>query len=212
MYKKDIGINVLKKIIILILFITIISAQKSKFNGIFGDSTEEREKISKTNIEYFQMLSFAQSPINDTTAPIIKFIQPSLNNTSIYQKSYYIIINITDDNSPLPSNVIIQISNFTSLLFNASMSFIIDDQWIFNWSNLTSYPNRETYILRVWAENLTLNGNYDWSEEYYVYINIQNSLGIFNIVIYLIIVSAIFAGICIYLNKKAMFKLSNKER
>lgn len=212
MDKKDIEINVLKKVIILILFVIILSVQKSNFIFVLGDSTEEREKTIKTNIEYSQMLSSAQNSINDTTAPKIIFIQPSSNNSIISQKSYSIIINITDDNAPLPGNVIIQISNFTTPLFNASMSSTVDDHWIFNWNNLTSYANRETYILQVWAMDSSLNSNFDWSGEYYVYINIQNSPGFFNMILYLIIFSAIFAGVCVYLNKRAVYKLSKKER
>lgn len=215
MYKKDIEINVLKKVIILILFVIILSVQKSNFIFVLGDSTEEREKISKTNIVYSQMLLSAQNPINDTTAPKIIFIQPSQNYTLISQKSYNIIINITDDNAPLPGNVIIQISNFTTPLFNASMSSTLDDHWIFNWNNLTFYPNRETYILQVWAMDSSLNGNFDWSEEYSIYINTQNSQnspGILTMILYLIIFSALFAGICVYLNKRAVYKVSKKDR
>ena len=212
MDKKDIEINVLKKVIILILFVIILSVQKSNFIFVLGDSTEEREKTIKTNIEYSQMLSSAQNSINDTTAPKIIFIQPSSNNSIISYKSYSIIINIADDNAPLPGNVIIQISNFTTPLFNASMSSTVDDHWIFNWNNLTSYKNRETYILQVWAMDSSLNSNFDWSGEYYIYIRTQNSPGMLNMILYLIIFSAIFAVVCVYLNKRAVYKLSKKER
>ncbi len=211
MDKKDLKINVLKKVIILILFVIILSEQKSNLIFVLGDSTEEREKTIKINIEYSQMLSSAQNPINDTTAPKIIFIQPS-NNSIISQKSYNIIINITDDSAPLPGNVIIQISNFTTPLFNASMSSTVDDYWIFNWNNLTSYANRETYILQVWAMDSSLNGNFDWSEEYYIYINTQNSPGILTMILYLIIFSALFAVVCVYLDKRTVYKLSKKER
>jgi hypothetical protein len=159
-----------------------------------------------------QELFQAQVPVNDTSEPTIEFIKPIFVNTLISQKSYDIIVNITDDNPPLPGNVIIQISNDSALFFNASMSLTTDNTWIFNWDNLTSYENQENYTIQVWAMDSSSNANHNWSDEYYVFLSIQESPGIFNILIYIIFVSIIFAGVMVYLNRKILHKPKNKDR
>ncbi|MFX0135372.1 MAG: hypothetical protein ACFFDN_17140 [Candidatus Hodarchaeota archaeon] len=150
---------------------------------------------------------------NDTTAPIITFIQPSTNNSQITTSSYNIIVNITDDNPPLPGYVIIQISNTTTWLFNATMSATGGEQWTFNWNNISSYKDLGTYIIQVWAADSSLNATSTWSEAYYVIINLSGGGAppILNIIIYVLIVVLIIAAIRIYLNRKWDSKMSQKN-
>lgn len=151
---------------------------------------------------------------NDTTPPTITFINPPLNNSIITEQSYNLIINVTDDNPPLPGNVIIQISNYTSFLFNATMNNTGGDLWSFNWDNISLYPNREIYISRVWAKDNSSNENYGWSEDFYIYLNISTgqSPSIITIIFYILAVSAIFALIRVYLNRAATRKLFRKKK
>ena len=77
---------------------------------------------NKGNINPTGTLSFTHSQIdNDTTPPSISYIQPSINNTVITIHTYNIIVEIVDENSPISGNVIAELSNLTSFLFNVSM-------------------------------------------------------------------------------------------
>ena len=67
----------------------------------------------------------------DTSSPVISFLKPDTNNTKITGNYYEIIVNITDENPPLPGNVSIEISNATVSLFNASMTYDEGDQWFY---------------------------------------------------------------------------------
>ncbi len=170
--------------------------------GINGDAETDttKKKIS------------SQVPINDTTPPVITFIQPNSTNELVVIKTYNILVNITDDNPPLPGDVVIQVSNQSIFLFNASMILTGNSLWRFNWINLTSYPNQENYTLKVWAKDSSPNGNSKWSEEYLIFLSWQNSLSILQFVIYIISVSFIFACILVYLNKKGLYKSGKKKR
>jgi len=107
--------NITRKVIILTLFLAI---QFSLINSNSGNLIEVNSNLGGKVI-----FSMAQDPVNDTTGPIIVFIQPAENFTIIRQYSYNFIVNITDDNPPLFGNVTIQISNQSSFLFNSSMNF-----------------------------------------------------------------------------------------
>ncbi|MFW9989467.1 MAG: hypothetical protein ACFFC3_12500 [Candidatus Odinarchaeota archaeon] len=144
----------------------------------------------------------AQGSAEDTMSPVITFIQPLENYTRITTGQFNIIVNISDENPPLIGNVIIRISNLTNLLFNASMNKENEIQWSYNWNNISAYPNWEEYIIQIWANDSSLTKNLGKSEEFYIYLNLSNGPEIWNIIIYLIVVSLIFAGLVIYLNKK----------
>jgi hypothetical protein len=179
----------------------------------FSNQIEENDNLGYYLLDN-KSIFFAQGPNNDTTAPIISFIQPSNNLTLITEKSYLIIANISDDNPPLYNNVTFQISNYTSFLFNATMNYIGGFQWSFNWDNISSYSNLDWYIIRVWAKDSSSNENYGWSGEYHIYINLtfEKSPGLFYTIIYFIVISVIFAAITIYLNKKGVFTATSEEK
>jgi len=187
---------------LLILCVFISFAQNSDILINFRDSLGR----GRGNGDAEQYLLSSQVPVNDTTPPVITFIQPNSTNELVAIKTYYIIINITDNNSPIQGDVIIQVSSHSNFLFNASMILIGYSQWRFSWINLTSYPNQENYTLKVWAKDSSPNGNTVWSEEYSIFVNIQNSLGILQLAIYIIIASTIFACILVYINKKGIIK------
>lgn len=140
---------------------------------------------------------------NDTDAPVIVFIKPDINDTTVTGKFYEIIVNITDDNPPLPGNVSIEISNATTSLFNASM--IKGVEWFFIWDNVTSYPNHITYFFKVTAKDSSVNENIGMSGVIYIYVAIysSNSPGILFVMLYIIMISVVIAGILVYLNKKS---------
>ena len=140
---------------------------------------------------------------NDTDAPVIVFIKPDINDTTVTGKFYEIIVNITDDNPPLPGNVSIEISNATTSLFNASM--IKGVEWFFIWDNITSYPNHITYFFKVTAIDSSVNENIGMSGVIYIYMAIysSNSPGILFVMLYIIMISVVIAGILVYLNKKS---------
>jgi len=140
---------------------------------------------------------------NDTDAPVIVFIKPDINDTTVTGKFYEIIVNITDDNPPLPGNVSIEISNATTSLFNASM--IKGVEWFFIWDNITSYPNHITYFFKVTAKDSSVNENIGMSGVIYIYVAIysSNSPGILFVMLYIIMISVVIAGILVYLNKKS---------
>lgn len=140
---------------------------------------------------------------NDTDAPVIVFIKPDINDTTVTGIFYEIIVNITDDNPPLPGNVSIEISNATTSLFNASM--IKGVEWFFIWDNITSYPNHITYFFKVTAKDSSVNENIGMSGVIYIYVAIysSNSPGILFVMLYIVMISVVIAGILVYLNKKS---------
>lgn len=149
----------------------------------------------------------AQGSAEDTTAPVIIFIQPLENYTTITTRQFNIIVNISDENPPLNGDVIIRISNLTNLLFNASMDKENEIQWSYNWNNISAYQNWEEYIIQIWANDSSLTKNLGKSEEFYIYLNLSNGLGIWTMIIYIIVISLIFAGMVIYINKKHQPKI-----
>ena len=206
-----------KKIMItfaIIIYFILFIANFISLNLIITDSLDNMVKKGEIqNDNTFQNLLFTPKIANnDTTPPIIKFIYPQFNNSVITQPTYDIIVNVTDTNPPLPGNVIIQISNYTSFLFNATMNNNSGNLWSFNWYNISLYPNREIYIFKVWARDSSLNGNHNWSEAFYVYIALSRDPPLINLVLYLIAVIVIFSAITVYFNKKALSQSSKKER
>ena len=165
-------------------------------------SLTQEDRVNDENIPIMK-----ESANNDTTAPSITYIQPPENNSIIKKNYYEIIVNITDDNPPLPNNVIVQISNISTLLFNASMVNEEGNLWFFNWDNITSYANNEIYIIQVWAKDSSANGNYNWSGAYYILVTLKTKLspGILNVAIYIFFVCVIFALIFVYFRKKSAF-------
>jgi hypothetical protein len=150
---------------------------------------------------------------NDTSSPIISFIQPDNNDTVITRKYYDVMVNITDDNSPLPGTVSIEISNATVSFFNSSMEKIDQDRWLFRWNNITSYPNEKTYFFQVTAKDSSSNENIGISGRLSVYVDVYTSRepGFINGIIYVLVVSFLIAGIMVYFNRKRNMFSSKKD-
>lgn len=145
-----------------------------------------------------------KSANNDTTTPVITFIKPDINDTSIRISYYEFIVNITDVNPPLPGNVTIEIANASTSFFNASMLYEQGDLWFFPWENLTSYPNEKTYIIRVRATDSSSNENEGLSNDISIILNVYNARvpNLINSIFYIIAVIVIIAVIMVYINKK----------
>lgn len=184
----------------------ILIALNINIDFILNNSIENREVYQ----EEFSI--YLSQP--DLTGPNITFIQPNLNCTIIETKSYEIIVNITDEHPPLSGNVRVQISNYTNLLINASMTSSEDDSWTYKWENLNTYVNRIFYIIRVWAKDSSPNGTSSLSEAWYVYLYLPKRINLFLLrnILYIIAVSLISAAICLYVNKKLGKKLSSKQK
>ena len=184
-------------IIILITINTSFLIQQESFTST----------ISKNKMEDINVYDIKQSANNDTVAPVITFVQPSINNSVIKKKFYEIIANVSDDHPPVSGNVIVQISNISTTLFNATMALESDELWFFNWENISSYPNYEFYKIEVWAKDSSLNANNNWSRAYYVILNLSEKLtpSILNVAIYIFFVCIIFALIFAYFRKKSAF-------
>ena len=205
-FKKHRNGLIFNLIILISLLLTGANSQ------IYIDLNNQEDKGDLLNIN--DILFISQGPNNDTTAPIITVIQPENNNTIIRIKSYTIIANITDENPPLYGNVTFQISNFTHFLFNASMNLDGGNQWSFNWDNISLYPNRfyRGYIIQIVAKDSSSDHNLGMSGEFYVYLNVPGDTpGVLNILLYLLIVSLLFAGIVVYLNRKILRKVPGKK-
>ncbi len=188
----------------LIIFITLIlTISIAPFYNSLCNLTE-----TENNLDNYEGLLFTQAPDNDTTVPTITFIQPSENYTTIKQKSYLFIVNISDDNLPSYGNVTIQISNNTNVLFNILMNYKGGNQWSFNWDNISLYPNYNVYKIKVWAKDSSPNENSSWSVYFYIIISISTGPSILNAVLYIIAVSFIFAAVIVYLNKKWSYRSS----
>ena len=150
---------------------------------------------------------------NDTDAPVIVFIKPDINGTTITVKYYDIIVIIIDDNPPLPGNVSIEISNATASLFNASMIKDEGSVWFFIWDNITSYPNHITYFFKVTAKDSSVNENIGLSGVIYIYMEIysSNSPGILFVMLYIIMISVVIACVLVYFNKKSAEISSSRQ-
>jgi len=204
--------KVFKTVIFLIVLFSISFSQSSNIIVNFRDSAEQRGGNGDAETDATHKELSSQVPINDTTPPTITFIQPNPTNALIVSKTYEILVSIADDNPPLQGDVIIQVSNQSTSLFNASMILTGISMWSFNWNNLTSYPNQENYTLKVWAKDSSPNGNSEWSEEYVIFVSTQNSPGILQVVISIIFISFIIAGVMVYTNKKVLRKSEKKKR
>lgn len=205
--------EIIKNLTIITYFI-LIMANFIVLNQIppFNLDNVVEEGDSLNNYTYQNLLFTPKIANNDTTAPIITFIQPSINYTTITQNSYIIIVNVSDENPPLYGNVTIKISNLTNTLFDTLMNNTGGEQWSFYWDNISLYPNYKTYILQVWAKDSSSNENGNWSEEFYIYISISKAPPLLNIILYFIAVSVIFAVIIVYMNRKVLRKSYKKER
>ena len=145
-----------------------------------------------------------KSANNDTDAPVIVFIKPDINDTTITVKYYDIIVNIIDDNPPLPGNVSIEISNATASLFNASMIKDEGSEWFFIWDNITSYPNHITYLFKVTAKDSSVNENIGLSGVIYIYVEIyySNPLGFLYGILSIVMASMLIACVLVYFTRK----------
>lgn len=145
-----------------------------------------------------------KSANNDTDAPVIMFIKPNINDTTITVKYYDIIVNIIDDNPPLPGNVSIEISNATASLFNASMIKDEGSEWFFIWDNITSYPNHITYLFKVTAKDSSVNENIGLSGVIYIYVEIyySNPLGFLYGILSIVMASMLIACVLVYFTRK----------
>ncbi len=198
---KEFKKTVIPKLTIFITLFLIISIAHFYIN--LGNLKE-----TENNLDNYEGLLFTQAPVNDTTVPIITFIQPSDNFTIINRNSYTFIVNISDDNLPSYGNVTIQISNNTNVLFNALMNQEGGSLWNFNWNNISLYPNYNIYKIKVWAKDSSPNENYSWSVYFYLTVSISTGPPILNVVLYIIAVSFIFAAIMVYINRKWRFRAS----
>ncbi|MHA1930889.1 MAG: hypothetical protein ACW96X_00020 [Promethearchaeota archaeon] len=155
-----------------------------------------------------------KSANGDTTAPVITFVRPDNNETSIRTRYYDFIVNITDANPPVLGNVTIEIANASTSFFNASMLYDPEDLWFFPWDNLTSYPNEQSYTIRVRAIDSSSNENHGLSDDLFVMLNVFDARvpNILQAVLYIVAVIVIFAIIIIYINKKRnILKVINKK-
>jgi len=155
----------------------------------------------------FQKYSpFVSAPGNDTAVPVIVFIQPDTNNTKITTRDFDFIVNITDDNQPLPGNVSIEISNSTTSFFNASMILFRGSEWFFNWDNISSFTNGKTYSVQIRAKDSSSNENVGLSNVLHVIVDvyISRSPGFISGILYIIAASVIIALIMVYFNKKRL--------
>jgi hypothetical protein len=157
--------------------------------------------------------SLRTSAENESIAPIVVILIPEENNTLVILDLFYVIVNITDDNPPLPGNVTVEISNQTSSLFNASMTYTVASQWYFQWLNITSYANGETFIIKVRAFDSSANKNMGVSTELYIILDIppSNTPGVINAVLYIIAACVLFALIMAYFSRKQLREASRKQ-
>ncbi|KKN14999.1 hypothetical protein LCGC14_0990420 [marine sediment metagenome] len=205
-------LSVFKAGILLILCVSISFAHNSDKITNIQDSAELRGgNIDAETFSTYKELS-SQVPINDTSPPDITFVQPNAPDALVAIKTYDIFVNITDDNPPLQGDVIIRVSNQSTILFNSPMILIINSIWRFTWNNITSYPNQQNYTLRVWAKDSSPNKNSEWSEEYFIFVSIPSSPGKLQDVINIIFISILFASVMVFLNKKVLGKSGKKKR
>ncbi|MFW9942352.1 MAG: hypothetical protein ACFFFT_15040 [Candidatus Thorarchaeota archaeon] len=194
-------INIVLLVVICFVGFTFLIFPKTTLNNFnIDDVLDERT-----------CLDWIKSANNDTSPPIITFIQPDTDNITIKSKIYYIIVKIEDENPPLPGNVSLEILKANSSLFNGSMTLITENEWIFTWDNITSYPNRQIYSLKVTAKDNSTIGNIGISEVKNLYVDLSKSPGALNILIYVIAASVLIAGISIWVNKKRIHHSANND-
>lgn len=195
-----------KKTIKIVLLVIICFAS---YTFLFFPQTSLNTIDSDDIVDEGKFLYVIKPANNDTTPPVITFIQPDTDNITIKSRFYDIIVNIEDENPPLPGNVSLEISNATSSLFNGSMSFIDENEWFFTWDNITSYPNRQVYSLKVTAKDT--NENIGISEVKELYVDLSKSPGILNILFYIIAASVLIAAISLWVNKKRVHSSSSTD-
>ncbi len=184
---------------------------------IIGNSQFFNDFGNEDNVNFIynkKPIFINQGPSNDTTAPIVTFVQPEINTSIISTLSYEIIVNITDENPPLFGNVTFQISNYTNFLFNASMDHDGGDLWSFTWNNISLYPNQayKGYIIQVYAKDSSSNENLGMTEEFYILLNVRVSApSILQVLIYLLVACFIIAAIVVFLNRNMLRKVSGKK-
>ncbi|MFX1366234.1 MAG: hypothetical protein ACFFCE_07050 [Promethearchaeota archaeon] len=195
-----------KDIILYILFLVLVMFH---YYAFLWNQDDFRNHLTDNRDVYI-----AQGSDEDTSSPIISFINPSENNTIINVYTFIIEVNVSDENPPLNGSVTLQISNQTTSLFNATMFYENENLWFYYWSNVSAYSNGGEYIIQISAKDSSLSENVGKSEEYYVYINLPKSPGIFNVIFFFFIVSLISTGICVYLNKNLLTrsKTNNREK
>jgi hypothetical protein len=171
-------------------------------SGDVGYNTEEDKS-------YF----IIKSANGDNSSPVIEFIKPDNNDTIITNSYFDVIVNITDENPPLPGKVSIEVSNATVSFFNASMIRDEENQWAFIWINITAYPNENTYNFRVIAKDSSSNENVGISGVVSVYLELHSSRspGFINGIIYVIVASLLIAGILVYFNRKRAILTPNRN-
>ncbi|MFX0029502.1 MAG: hypothetical protein ACFE8B_09850 [Candidatus Hermodarchaeota archaeon] len=199
--KSKIKIAFLILICFMSFTIFIITKITLSYNDLVNITMEEK---------YLLNIKTANS---DTSPPAISFIKPDINDTKITGNFYDIIVNVSDENPPLPGNVLIEISNATASLFNASMTYDEGAEWFFTWNNITYYKNEITYYFQVRAKDSSSNENFGISEVLSVYVGIYFSRNpsFLNGIIYIILVSLLIAGVMVYLNKRRnLFSSSRK--
>ena len=200
--KKDKERHFLKIIISVTLFLAVTYVQNFNYLNNLG----ENEIILFDN----ESLLVAQGSDDDTTGPVITFVQPDDNNSRITTTTYRIIANVSDANPPVYGNVTLQISNQTDFLFNATMNYDGENQWSFNWDNISLYPNY-IYKMKVWAKDSSANENYSWSEEFYIALRISTGPTFLHFLLYVLVVCLIFGAVIVYLNRKVYPILSRKK-
>lgn len=196
-------------IVVCLIFSTVtIIALNLNIDFILNNNSVNREVHSD------EFSIYSNQP--DLTGPNITFIQPNYNYTDIESKSYEIIVNITDENPPLPlpGYVLVQISNLTTLLINTSMTTSGGDTWTYKWENLSTYQNRMFYIIRVWAKDSSPNETSSLSEAWYVYLNISPGIDLsaLMLVVYIFGSSVIFAVIIVFFNYLANRRLPSRQK
>jgi len=197
-----------KRTIKIVLLVVICFAS---YTFLFFPQTSLNNIDSDDIVDEGKFLYVIKSANNDTTPPVITFIQPNTNDTSTKSRFYDIIVNIEDENPPLPGNVSLEISNTTSSLFNGSMTLVDENEWIFSWDNITSYTNREIYSLMVTAKDSSTNENIGISEVMVLYVDLSKSPGALNVLFYFLAASVIIGGILIYYNKKRVHPSSSTD-
>jgi hypothetical protein len=180
--------------------------------ALVGFSFNLKEKYIDNDLQKV-IQSLRTSAENESIAPNVLIIVPEENNTIVVLDIFYVIVNITDDNPPLPGNVTVEISNLMVSLFNATMMINVANQWYFQWSNITSYANGETFIIRVRALDSSVNKNLGISTEMYIILDIpsSNTPGVINAVLYIITACALFAFIMVYINRRQLRNVSRKQ-
>jgi len=200
--KKDKERHFLKIIISVTLFLAVTYVQNFNYLNNLG----ENEIILFDN----ESLLVAQGSDDDTTGPVITFVQPDDNNSRITTTTYRIIANVSDANPPVYGNVTLQISNQTDFLFNATMNYDGENQWSFNWDNISLFPN-DIYRLKVWAKDSSPNENYSWSEEFYIALRLSTGPSFLHFLLYILVVCLIFGVVVVYLNRKVYPIFSGKK-